>query len=121
MRSAILNRKPVFSSRLVEWFWADTRLHRPSCFGARAIASQDRLEFLATLRCPSEVRSVVFSEEERREWLARKRRRERPKPFFFDQRPVGVCVHCAMPFGMADGTVIGGIAICDDCEECQDF
>ena len=64
---------------------------------------------------------MAFSEDEKQGWLARKRRRERPRPFFYDQRPVGVCIHCQAPFGMADGTVIGGVAVCDDCEECADF
>ena len=64
---------------------------------------------------------MVFSERERLEFLSEKRRRERPKPFFFDQSPIGVCVECHAPFGMADGTVVGGIAKCDDCDECRGF
>ncbi|TFF27715.1 hypothetical protein E3C22_04465 [Jiella endophytica] len=64
---------------------------------------------------------MPFSEQERQEWLAQKRRRDRPKACFFDQDPIGVCVYCNAPFGMADGVVIGGIPICDDCDECEGF
>jgi hypothetical protein len=61
---------------------------------------------------------MPFSDKERAQYLAEKRKRESGVHRDATQtRPprVQVCVHCQNSFGVGEGSVSGEIAVCDAC------
>ena len=71
-----------------------------------------------SLRLEGSIWVMPFSDKERAQYLAEKRKREggvHRDAMHTRPAPIHVCVHCQKSIGVGEGSVSGEVAVCDTC------
>jgi hypothetical protein len=59
---------------------------------------------------------MPFTDEERRNWLEEKQKREHKADIRYRAEPVAECIHCGLPFGYGEGLITDEVSLCDVCD-----
>lgn len=59
---------------------------------------------------------MAFTDDERRQWLEDKRKREQRPEVRYLTGPVTECIHCGQPFGYGEGLITDEVSLCVVCD-----